>query len=477
MNKNSFYKLLIKKLIPRKIRRNLINLKLKIVAFSLLNSKFYRDYYIRKSIINFEPNKKYLVKNLSPKWKLAAFWDTDGRFKWLQNICEKENVDMIHIPRVLYRNVFHYLFFSRGYLQDLGKGELPLNLFYDKNFSKERKIYLNYCENVTKSISSQFKSDIFLLFKLNDDWIIDVLNGIKNAKFPVVVHDREHGITPKRMEIYPSHLEKIKKDLDVDKLCTSNETHYKFFLKCGIKREKLVLTGKPDADAWFYKDKKVSKRELSKKINPDLPLITYFSFSKFNYLNFFYEGEERNWLELADDYHNVLIEVLRKFNGELQIVYKLGGKPVRDFYPGFESFMERLNKLNLQNSIILLDSNISTIDLLKVSDCILGFHTLGIVEAMFTDKPILFGAWGELFNDIKETLIPFHKLKGIHYCDSPIKLKNSLINVIDKKSIFICDRKIRDAEIETFFYKADGRSSKRLFSVLEDVYKSFYKEL
>ena len=139
MNKYSFLKFLIKKIIPIKIRKDLINLKLKIVAFSLLNFKFYRDNYIRRSIVNFDPNKKYLVKNLSPRWKLAAFWDSDGRFKWLQNICQKENVDMIHIPRTLYRNVFHYLFYSRGYMQDWGKGELPLNLFYEEKFSKERE--------------------------------------------------------------------------------------------------------------------------------------------------------------------------------------------------------------------------------------------------------------------------------------------------------------------------------------------------
>ena len=66
-----------------------------------------------------------------------------------------------------------------------------------KNFLRKEKRYLKYCENVAESISSQFKLDIFLLFKLNDDWIIDVLKGIRNSNFPVVVHDREHGITPK----------------------------------------------------------------------------------------------------------------------------------------------------------------------------------------------------------------------------------------------------------------------------------------
>ncbi len=469
-------KKLVKKFIPKKIRKLIIDNKLKFLAFSLLHFKIFRDFYIRKSIKNFEPNKKYLVKNISPRWKLAAFWDSDGRFKWLKNICIKENVDMVHIPRIIYRNVFHYLFYSRGYMQDWTKGELPLTLFYEKKFSSQRKRYLQFCKEVAKSISNQFEIDIFLLFKLNDDWIIDVIKGIKASNLPVVVHDREHGISPKRMDEYPPYLHRIKDDLNVDKICASNQTHYDFFLKCGINSEKIVLTGKPDTDAWFFNDLKLSKKELNNKINPKLPLLTYFSFSKFNYLNFFYEGEQRNWLNLADDYHRIFIEVLKKFKGQFQIVYKLGGKPVRDAYPGFLSFMDEINQLNFNNSIILLDSNVSTIDLLKVSDCVVGFHTLGIVEAMFTDKPIFFGAWGDLFNDIKETLIPFHKMKGLNYCDNPKLLRESLISFFEKKDIGLCDRKIRDNEIKSFFYKADGQTSRRLFDVLDEVYEEFYNK-
>ena len=90
---------------------------------------------------------------------------------------------------------------------------------------------------------------------------------------------------------------------------------------------------------------------------------------------------------------------------------------------------------------------------------------------MFTDKPIFFGAWGDLFNDIKETLIPFHKMKGLNFCDNSKLLRDSLIDFFDKKDIGLCDRKIRDYEIQSFFYKADGKSSKRLFDVLEEVHK------
>ena len=113
---------------------------------------------------------------------------------------------MRDIPRAIYRHVFDYLFYSRGYMQDWTKGELALTIFYEKRFSKQREIYLKYCHEIAKSISRQFNVDIFLLFKLNDDWIIDVIKGIRCADLPVVVHDREHGIAPKRMEKYPPYL-------------------------------------------------------------------------------------------------------------------------------------------------------------------------------------------------------------------------------------------------------------------------------
>ena len=470
------FKKFLKRFLPKKLKKIISDCFFKVLSFSVLNFKIFRDYYVWISIKNFNPNQKYIVQNDYPKWTIGAFWDADGRFKWLKNTCKNENIDLIHIPRIIYRHVFFYLFYSQGYMQDWTKGELPLTLFYEKRFSKQRKKYLKYCQEIAKSISRQFNVDIFLLFKLNDDWIIDVIKGIKKSNLPVVVHDREHGISPKRMEEYPPYLKNIKNDLNVDMLCTSNKTHYDFFYKCGISKDKLELTGKPDTDAWFLNESQLLEKVIDKRINPNLPLITYFSFSKFNYLNFFYEGENRNWLKLADDYHSIFLNVLKTFKGKFQIAYKIGGKPARDAFPGFLSFMDEINKLNYQDSIVLLDGSVSTIDLLKVSDCIVGFHTLGIVEAMFTDKPIFYGAWGSLFDDIKETLIPFHKMKGLNYCDSYEVLQKSLIECINNKNIGLCDRKVRDKEIQNFFYKADGKSSKRLFNVLEKVYQDFYNK-
>ena len=84
---------------------------------------------------------KYVVKRFS-KMDNRAFWDTDGRFIWLKN-SEKNNINVIHIPRDIYRHVFDYLFYSRGYMQDWTKGELPLTTFMKKIFLKKEKYILN----------------------------------------------------------------------------------------------------------------------------------------------------------------------------------------------------------------------------------------------------------------------------------------------------------------------------------------------
>ena len=91
------------------------------------------------------------------------------------------------------------------------------------------------------------------------------------------------------MDKYPPYLEFIKDDLNVEKLCLSNATHYKDFIRCGFNKDKLALTIKPDTDAWFVNQRK--KKNLLDRINPELPLLT-FLFSKFNYLNFFYDDEK-----------------------------------------------------------------------------------------------------------------------------------------------------------------------------------------
>ena len=307
--------------------------------------------------------------------------------------------------------------------------------------------------------------------KLNDDWIIDVIKGTKLTNTKVIVHDREYGITKKRMEIYPKHLIPIYDDIKVDLLCLTNSTHYKFFELCGFPKEMLKITGNPITDRWYKKSNSLSRKQISPLLSKKKLLIVFFAFGKYNYLNFFYKGEKRNWDQLGRDYHEILFNLLVKYGDKIQIVYKLGGKPARDTFEDFENFTLKLEEGNLRESLIVLNSKTSTTDLLKVSDCVIGFQTLGLIEAMFTEQPIFHGGWGKLYDDIKETLMPLHSSKGLNYFES----KNSMLNAIskfieeEKVSTQPEDKKIaRKKDIEKMYYIADGQSSKRLIKAIED---------
>lgn len=463
---------MIRRIAPAPMRRILVNLKEDLVAARLMSSKRYRDTFIYKEINGFKPNQQWAVRGSNCSFHIAAYWDADGRFRWLYEPALEKNIGLLHVPRSIYRPVFSKLFQRDGYKPDEKKGEVPLSVFYEERFRDARKKYTQYCHDVAESIARQFSVDLFLLFKLNDDWIIDAIRGIRQSGKLVVVHDREHGVIKKRMEVYPPYLREIREDLHVDRLCLTNHTHYKFFELCGFPSTMLSLTGKPDVDAWFRGEQKPNRKKISTQIREDSILLVFFSFGRYNYLNFYYKGEQRDWASLADDYHDILLGLLLTFGEKLQIIYKIGGKPARDNYHGFERFIAAVAAMGRQDALIVLDDKTSTIDLLRVSDAVLAFHTLGLVEAMFTNQPIFYGGWGGLFDDIKHTLLPFHEWQGLNFKSSKKELAEALGKLLVNPVNFKISDKVRRARLkerESIYYLPDGRSSNRLLSVIEDV--------
>ena len=120
---------------------------------------------------------------------------------------------------------------------------------------------------------------------------------------------------------------------------------------------------------------------------------------------------------------------------------------------------------------IVLNSKTSTTDLLKVSDCVIGFQTLGLIEAMFTEQPIFYGGWGKLYDDIKETLMPLHSSKGLNFFESKNSMLNSISKFIEDENVKTQSENIRLArkkDIENMYHIADGKSSKRLITAIEE---------
>jgi hypothetical protein len=436
----------------------------------------WRRNLIRRVVESFAPNRAPGASfERSGQRRLAAFADLDRRFNWLDRVAASRNVSIVHVPRDIFRPVFHVLLQRNGYKPDAALGENSMSRYYDPALTGHRERYRRYCAEVGRDLVRLYGIEGVLLPKLNDDWIIDVLMGLRRAGLPVVVQDREHGITPKRLEVYPPHFRAILDDLACERLLVSNDIQRDFFRRAGYPAEFLVVTGKPDSDFWSYAPPPPQRRQIDPRLDDTRSLLLFFAFGRFNYLNFFYAGETRDWTPLGRDVHSVLLETLRRHKGRLQIVYKIGGKRVRDNFPGAELFLEEAAAIDPEG-VVVLDERTSTLDLLRVSDGVLGFHTLGLVEAMFTAQPILYGAWGELFDDIKGTLMPFHQSDGLIWCDSPTRLAELLDRMVESPAALAptphqaaARRQFR----ETWYHKPDGRTAERVLDATLEAFDDF----
>jgi hypothetical protein len=459
--------------IPSQIRKPLRLILEFCHAELLLHSRNYCQWFVRREMSSFRQGKgSEYTWNGSEGLRVGAFWDNDGRFRWLERVARHRNVGLLHIPRSIYRPVFRHLLQRNGYGTNIALGEVSLQTFYHERFQAYRDAYQRYCMDVAKILGDIYKFDVILLPKLADDWIIDVIHGFRKSGYPVVVNDREHGVTSKRMEIWPKHFEAVIDDLLVERLCMSNEIQMEFFKRCKFPPDRMILTGKPDSDYWKHSGPPMQPQKIHHLLREDRTIMVFYAFGKLNYLNHYYAGEKRDWTTLGEDYHEILLELLRRHKDRLQIVYKIGGKPARDSYPLFDKFAAEARLIAGEEALVVLDGSYSTLDLLRVSNLVVGFQTFALIEAMFTKQPIFYGAWGGLFSDIKETLLPLHRSQGLTFLDSKDALLTACDQFIQAPSQWILGRDAENARKETtqkWLYKPDGRSSERLMDVIEDV--------
>ena len=94
---------------------------------------------------------------------------------------------------------------------------------------------------------------------------------------------------------------------------------------------------------------------------------------------------------------------------------------------------------------------------------------LGMIEAMFTNKPIIYAGWGDLYKDIKDTILPLEDSNCLTVCNSKDALYNSLCNLIfnyKKVTSQSNQKESREKFIEKYFPKSNGLVSDRLANMI-----------
>lgn len=423
-----------------------------------------RRSYVLKTVRDFNP--RLIDSKLSGTVRAATIWEGAGRFAWLDRANKDPAFELVHLPRAIVNPAWNYCLndYIAASRSDGVTGEYALDRYYQPRFVKAREEFREYCVGAIEDVRSAFGIDVLIMPKLNDDWTIDFINAAKSLGLPVLVDDREGAITPKRLEVVPPRLRALM-DIDFDFLCVHNDIHRELFIRAELPPDKIVVNGAPQTDYWHRRDLWMARKKIHPALRDDRFLILFFSFGPRTYLNFYYGDEQRDWSDLCADFHEVLLDLLINHGDRIQIVNKSGGKPLRDQFPGREAFMKKAAPYMTPDNYVELDGTYSAFDLLSNADTVLGFQTSGMIEAMFKDMPIVYGAWGSFFTEIKDTLLPLHDCEGVVHARSPLALRQTLESLItaDASPVLSPRQKAARATMrKCYFARADGNVSLRL---------------
>jgi CDP-glycerol glycerophosphotransferase (TagB/SpsB family) len=151
--------------------------------------------------------------------------------------------------------------------------------------------------------------------------------------------------------------------------------------------------------------------------------------------------------------HDSLTAHLRD-HPEDHLLYKRGAKGNRDYWQG----SERL--LALENAR-LVPSTASANRLIAASDVVIAFQTTALIDAMHTDKVLIYCAWGDRYEELKGGLIDFEgfaRVGAILHARSPAELRQFLaLQPREVKMDLAARKRIR----ESFTANPDGMVASR----------------
>ena len=372
----------------------------------------------------------------------------EPRFHRIVTELHARDIDILMIGRGL----FDFLFQERlsEYLRNArGFGEYALEAY--ERYGADRQRYLHDCSYIAALTKRCFSPNWILLPKYNDDYTLEMVQAFHDTGWKTVVYDREGTVTKKRLELVPPIVARQAPPCDV--VMTYNATHRAFFETvfelADIPKPDIVIMGNPASDDWFQQSSPQRQRIAAGR------QILYFAFGEFSYVfdTRYLRDKNEVWRALLTDIHETLQEHLRGHPNDA-LLYKRGAKGNRDYWQG----SERL--LALENAH-LVPSTANANALIVESDVVIAFQTTALIDAMHTDKVLIYCAWGERYEELKDGLIDFERFAregAILHARSPAELRQLLAQPPNEAKMDLVARKrIR----ESFTTNPDGTVATR----------------
>lgn len=320
--------------------------------------------------------------------------------------------------------------------------------------SKVKNAYRDLCRSLFKDLQEIFPFELVVMPSDSFWWIREFLEVVKENGVKRIVLDKEGTISPYYFEVHSKEIQE-KFPFMSDYLLVWSDRQKRYWMKSGAPEKAIKIVGQPRSDFFFHPERWMSREDLG--LGDYKKVVLFFTFDVNAYIHIFPAEEVKregySWLTLRNDLNSALRDFASR-NPDVCVLVK-----VHPQQSDIEFMRRFVKESNLPNLKLAEGASLSS-QLIVNADLIIGFQTTALIEAMLTEKPIFYAAWGATEQKLRKELIPFHETSGLERIASPAELIEKILAWRNGARVggAVSQRK----SFTDSYFNADGKVCKRI---------------
>jgi hypothetical protein len=346
-----------------------------------------------------------------------------------------------------------------------GGGEI----FGRPELAEARRRYDAQASEILESLYCEFPFDAVILPSDSIVYLRAWIPAAHRMGLPVVVLNKETTISPHTLTVESRVIGEFLPFIS-DLLLVCSENNRQYWLNAGADPRRIFVTGQPRFDLYHQPARWKTLESQGVPVHAGVPNLLFFSYDLSAYST---EGSSApTWARLRSETEEVLLDLAR--DGRLNLLVK--PHPQQQ---GIEDAEEQLRSRagsSWGKLVHWLPGGLDTRQLIVHVDCVVGFQTTAMFEAMAAGKKVIYTHWTEPVARLGTAVIPFSEMgDALLLARSPEELRSHVLS--DPGDWLTEERKCaRSREIQRQLGPFDGHASKRCLRKIEDYVAGFAEQ-
>jgi hypothetical protein len=283
-----------------------------------------------------------------------------------------------------------------------------------------------------------------------------LIEALRKLGVPTIVQDKEGTIAPGAIMDDHARILTERYPPIADQFYFWSESHMDFWRRVGIDLDRASILGQPRSDFFFHPARWPSKASFG--LAEDKKLIVVFTYDADSYARSSEPNKDRPWYSLRADTHEAAIAIARE-REDVEVVIKAHPQQAE-----LDEVRAEIAEI-AHPRVRLITGATSGSHLMVRADVIVGFQSTAMIEAMMTNKPVIYAGWGAQHDKLSDALVPIHRSGGCVIATDREMLVESLRSAVDGSLSPTSDMTAaRKRFTDRYFFEADGRCAERVLN-------------